>query len=92
MLFIILTHYMEFVRKISQDDFVIITNRLKSDFNVKFYDAEEPSIMESFRIHTRVKDIKASYHKNGTLVIRGDPATPEYQHVLDVISSVLDFT
>jgi hypothetical protein len=83
---------MEFVRKINSDDFVIITNRLKADFNVVFYDAEEPSVMESFRIHTRVKDIRASYYKNGTLVIRGDPATPEYQHVLDVISSVLDYT
>lgn len=82
---------MEFVRKVSQDDFVIITNRLKADFNVVFYDEEEPSVMESFRIHTRVKDIRASYHKNGTLVIRGDSATLEYQHVLDVITSVLDY-
>lgn len=81
---------MEFVRKINQDDFVIITNRLKADFNVVFYNAEEPSIMESFRIHTRIRDIKGSFHKNGTLVIRGDSATPEYQYVLDVISDVLN--
>ena len=82
---------MEFVRKIHPDDFVIITNRLKSDFNVIFYDAKEPSVMDSFKIHTRVKDIMALYLKNGTLVIQGDSATPEYQHVIDVITSVLDF-
>ena len=82
---------MEFVRKITHDDFVIITNRLKSDFNVIFYNAEEPSIMESFRIHNRIKDIKGTLYKNNTLVVHGDAATPEYQHVLDVISSVLDY-
>lgn len=81
---------MEFVRKINQDDFVIITNRLKSDFNVVFYNADEPSVMESFKIHTRVRDIKATFYKNGTLVIRGDAATPEYQHVIDVVRSILD--
>ena len=81
---------MEFVRKINQDDFVIITNRLKSDFNVVFYNADEPSVMDSFKIHTRVKDIKATFYKNGTLVVLGDAATPEYQHVLDVIHDVLD--
>lgn len=83
---------MEFVRKIAQDDFVIIANRLKSDFNVVFYNENEPSIMESFKIRTRVRDIKATYYKNGTLVIRGDLATPECQHVLDVVKSVLDQT
>ena len=82
---------MEFVRKITQDDFIIITNRLKADFNVVFYDIEEPSVMESFRIHNRIQDIKGKFYKNNTLVVRGDAATLEYQHVLNVISSVLDF-
>lgn len=80
---------MEFVRKINQDDFVIITNRLRTDFNLVFYKADDPSIMESFKIFTRVKNIKATLYKNGTLLVRGDAATPEYQHVLDVIASIL---
>lgn len=83
---------MEFVRKITQDDFIIITNRLRSDFNLIFYKADDPSIMESFRIPTRVKNIKATLYKNGTLLVRGDAATPEYQHVLDTITSILDLT
>lgn len=81
---------MEFVRKITQDDFVIITNRLRTDFNLTFYKSDDPSIMESFKIFTRVKNIKTTYYKNGTLLVRGDAATPEYQHVLDVITSILN--
>lgn len=81
---------MEYVRKVNQDDFVIITNRLRSDFNLYFRKSDDPSIMESFKIPTRVKDIKATLYKNGTLLIVGDAATPEYQHVIDTITSVLD--
>ncbi|MFM7862487.1 MAG: hypothetical protein ACKO7Y_07115 [Candidatus Nitrosotenuis sp.] len=55
-----------------------------------FFSEQEPAILQSFKIHNKIKDIKGSYHKNGTLVIRGDSATPEYNHVLDVISSVLE--
>lgn len=83
---------MEYVRKVTQDDFVIITNRLRSDFNIYFHKSDDPSIMESFKIPTRVKDIKATLFKNGTLLIKGDSATPEYQHVIDTITSVLDLT
>ncbi|MFM7795421.1 MAG: hypothetical protein ACKO7N_01510 [Candidatus Nitrosotenuis sp.] len=55
-----------------------------------FYSELEPAILQSFKMHNKIKDIRGSYHKNGTLVIRGDAATPEYQHVIDVISSVLE--
>ena len=81
---------MEHVRKITQDDFVIITNRLKSDFNVIFRKSDEPSVIESFRIPTRVKDVRGTLFKNGTLVIKGDSDTPEYQHTIDVINDVLN--
>ena len=81
---------LEFVRKITPDDFIIITNRLKSDFNLIFYKADDPSIMESFKILTRVKNVKATLYKNGTLLVRGDAATQEYQHVIDTITSILD--
>jgi len=81
---------LEFVRKITPDDFIIITNRLRSDFNLIFYKADELSIMESFKILTRVKNVRATLYKNGTLLVRGDVATPEYQHVVDTITSILD--
>ena len=83
---------MEFVRKVNQDDFVIITNRLRSDFNLYFRRSDDPSIMESFKIPTRVKDIKVTLFKNGTLLVQGDAATSECQHVIDTITSVLDLT
>lgn len=83
---------MEYVRKVTQDDFIIITNRLRSDFNMHFRKSDDPSIMESFKIPTRVKDIKVTLYKNGTLLVRGDAATPECQHVLDTITNVLDLT
>jgi hypothetical protein len=82
---------MEFVRKITQDDFVIISNRLKSDFSVIFYKQDDPSILESFRIPSKVKNIRVTLYKSGTLLVRGDAATPEYQHVIDTISSVIEF-
>ncbi len=81
---------LEFVRKITQDDFIIITNRLRSDFNLIFYKSDEPSILESFKIPTRVKNVKATLYKNGTLLVRGDAATLEYQHVVDTVTSILD--
>ena len=81
---------LEFVRKISQDDFIIITNRLRSDFSLVFFKSGDPSIMESFRIPTRVRDIKVTYYKSGTLLIRGDAATPEYKAVVETITSILD--
>jgi hypothetical protein len=81
---------MEFVRKVTQDDFVIISNRLKSDFNLIFYKADDPSTLESFKIPTKVKNIKVTLYKSGTLLVLGDPATPEYQHVIDTITSIVD--
>jgi len=81
---------LEFVRKITPDDFIIITNRLRSDYNLIFYKADDPSVMESFKILTRVKNVKTTMYKSGTLLVRGDAATPEYQHVVDTIASILD--
>jgi hypothetical protein len=81
---------LEFVRKITQDDFVIITNRLRADYSLIFRKSDEPSTLESFRIPTRVRDVRATLLKNGTLVVRGDAATPEYKHVVETISDILD--
>lgn len=81
---------MEFVRKTTQDDYVIIANRLRADFNVVFYKSDDPSVLESFKIPTQIKNIKVTLYKNGTLLVRGDSATREYQHVVSVISEILD--
>lgn len=81
---------MEFVRKITQDDFVIITNRLRMGFTLIFYRDTEPSVMESFRIPIQSGKIKVTLFKNGTLLVRGDAKTPEFQAVLETVSDVLD--
>lgn len=80
---------LEFVRKITPDDFVIISNRLRADFELIFHKSGEPSIMESFRIPTKVRDVRATFYKNGTLVIHGDSATPEYKHVINTITNII---
>lgn len=81
---------MEFVRKTTQDDYVIIANRLRTDFDLVFYKSDDPSILESFRIPTQIKSIRVILYKSGTLLVRGDVATKEYRHVVSTITEILD--
>lgn len=80
---------LEFVRKITQDDFVIITNRLRSDFEMSFQRNTDPSVLESFTIRSQTGKIKTVFFKNGTLLVGGDPHTREYKHIVQTILEIL---
>lgn len=81
---------MEFVRKTSPDELVIITNRLRTNFHLVFYKNTDPFVAESFKIPIQSGKIKVTMLKNGTLIIRGDSETPEYTAVLETVTDVLE--
>ena len=83
--------WLEFVRKVSSDDYIIITNRLRSYFHLLFYRENDPSTLETFRIPTQVGKLTITYLKNGTLIVRGDDKTREFQHVVDTIRNVMEY-
>lgn len=81
---------MEFVRRINQDDFVIITNRLRTDLYLSFYRQTDPSVLESFAVHSQTGKVVVTLFKSGTLVVRGDSKTREFQKITETIIDVLE--
>jgi len=81
---------LEFVRKINQDDFVIITNRLRSEFYLSFSKYSDPSVLESFSVRSQTGRVTATFFRSGTLLIRGDSKTDQYRRITQTVIDVLE--
>jgi len=81
---------LEYVRKVTSDDFIIITNRLCTNFHMSYHKDKDLLHMESFTIPSRVGKIKVMFLNSGTLIIRGEKETPEFHYVIETVIDVLD--
>jgi hypothetical protein len=81
---------LEYVRKITSDDFIIITNRLCTNFRISYHKDKDLSRVESFTIPSRIGKIKVMLLNGGTLIIRGEKETPEFRYVIETVIDVLD--
>lgn len=81
---------MEYVRKVTADDFIIITNRLCANFRLFYHKDRDLSHVKSFTIPSRIGKIKVMLLSGGTLIIRGEKDTPEFHRVVETVIDVLD--